>query len=63
MLPGWGLMLQVRQPNRFMARLRAQNPPVIARVEHERVLLDPRTVLPEQEEALLFGVRQALQKE
>jgi L-seryl-tRNA(Ser) seleniumtransferase len=56
-------MLQVGQPNRFAARLRAQNPPVIARVEHERVLLDPRTVLVEQEESLLLGIRQALQKE
>jgi L-seryl-tRNA(Ser) seleniumtransferase len=34
------------------ARLRATDPPVIARVEEGRVLLDLRTVLPEQDEAL-----------
>jgi len=34
------------------ARLRAANPPVIARVEDGRVLLDLRTVFPEQDEAV-----------
>jgi L-seryl-tRNA(Ser) seleniumtransferase len=34
------------------ARLRASDPPIIARVEDGRVLLDLRTVFPEQDEAL-----------
>src|ERR1700690_49302 len=34
----------------FAARLRGADPPVIARVEEGRVLLDLRTVLPEQDE-------------
>jgi L-seryl-tRNA(Ser) seleniumtransferase len=34
------------------ARLRAADPPVIARVEEGRVLLDLRTVFPEQDEAV-----------
>ena len=34
------------------ARLRASNRPVVARVEHGRVLLDLRTVFPEQDELL-----------
>jgi len=34
------------------ARLRASDPPVIARVEEGRLLLDLRTVFPEQDEAL-----------
>jgi len=34
------------------ARLRASNPPVIARVEESRVLLDLRTVFPEKDEVL-----------
>jgi len=38
--------------NELAARLRASNPPVIARVEEERVLLDLRTVFPEQDEVL-----------
>jgi L-seryl-tRNA(Ser) seleniumtransferase len=32
------------------ARLRASNPPIIARVEEGRVLLDLRTVFPQQDE-------------
>jgi L-seryl-tRNA(Ser) seleniumtransferase len=35
------------------ARLRASNPPVIARVEDGRVLLDLRTVFPEQDEQVV----------
>jgi L-seryl-tRNA(Ser) seleniumtransferase len=38
-------------------RLRAWQPPVIARVEEDAVLLDLRTVLPEQEEILIAAVR------
>jgi len=41
-------------------RLRKGDPPVVARIEGEQVLLDPRTVLPEEEPALLRAVRQAL---
>lgn len=33
----------------LLARLRASHPPIIARVENNRVLLDLRTVLPEQD--------------
>ncbi|MDE3198153.1 MAG: L-seryl-tRNA(Sec) selenium transferase [Acidobacteriota bacterium] len=40
-------------------RLRAHNPPVIARVEDARVLLDLRTVFPEEEETLAEAVLQA----
>lgn len=39
--------------------LRGGEPPVIARIEGERVLLDPRTVFPEQEETLLDAIRAA----
>ena len=59
-LPTWLLALTVPQPNRFLARLRAASPPVIARVEADRVVLDPRTVLAEEENALLDAVGQAL---
>ena len=38
------------------ARLRASDPPVIARVEEGRVLLDLRTVFPEQDEALVQAI-------
>jgi L-seryl-tRNA(Ser) seleniumtransferase len=47
------LALDVPSPNRFLSRLRQGKTPVIARAQEERVLFDPRTVLPEQEETML----------
>jgi L-seryl-tRNA(Ser) seleniumtransferase len=58
-LPTFVLALDVKNPDRFMGRLRSGQPPVIARTEGDRVLLDPRTVLPEQEGALLVNLMNA----
>jgi L-seryl-tRNA(Ser) seleniumtransferase len=44
------------------ARLRASDPPVIARVEEGRVLLDLRTVFPAQDEALMQVNRKIAQE-
>jgi L-seryl-tRNA(Ser) seleniumtransferase len=41
------------------ARLRASDPPVIARIEEDRVLLDLRTVFPEQDELVLEALHRA----
>ena len=38
-------------------RLRALDPPVIGRIENDRVLLDLRTVSPEQDDQLLAALR------
>ncbi len=59
-LPTKVVALTVKSPNAFAARLRQVNPPVIARVAEDRVTLDPRTVLVEEEAALLAGVRRIL---
>ena len=40
----------------LLRRLREHEPPVIGRIERERVLLDPRTVLPDEDDALLDAV-------
>jgi L-seryl-tRNA(Ser) seleniumtransferase len=40
-------------PDAFAAALRAGSPPAVVRVEENRVLVDLRTVFPEDEEALL----------
>lgn len=56
-LPTYVLTLAVQQPNRALAVLRSQSPPVIARIEADQVVCDPRTVLPEQEGAFLAAVR------
>ena len=41
-------------------RLREADTPVIARIEDDRVLLDPRTVLPTEEDALMASLKSAL---
>jgi L-seryl-tRNA(Ser) seleniumtransferase len=51
-LPTWLVTLTVESPDAVAARLRAGEPPVIARIEDDRLVLDPRTVLPEQEPML-----------
>ncbi|MBW4437339.1 MAG: L-seryl-tRNA(Sec) selenium transferase [Pleurocapsa minor GSE-CHR-MK-17-07R] len=59
-LPTFCLALDGPSPNTLAARLRACDTPIIARVQDDRLLLDPRTVLPGQAEALLAGLRAAL---
>ena len=59
-LPTWVLALDVKSPDKFMSKLRASDPPLIARTENDRVLLDPRTVLSEQGEALLSILKSQL---
>ncbi len=54
------LALEPKSPDRLLARLREADPPIIARTEDGRVLLDPRTVLPDQDADLLKGLRAAL---
>ena len=61
-LPGetlntWLLALPTRHPNRWAAALRAHRPAVVARIEDNYLLLDPRTVFPEQEETLLEAIQ------
>jgi L-seryl-tRNA(Ser) seleniumtransferase len=41
-------------------RLRTNDPPIIARIEDNHVVLDPRTILPGQEETVVRGIRAAL---
>ncbi len=60
-MPTFVLALSVHSPNRFLDQLRQCVPPVIARLEDNNVIMDPRTVLPEQEKDLLSAVRSTLQ--
>lgn len=53
LLPTYCLALSVRNPNRFLEKLRQTTPPIIARMEDNRILFDPRTVLPEQDRQLI----------
>ncbi len=59
-LPTSLLALDVPHPNAFADRLREVDPPIVARVENDHVMIDPRTVLPGQEQMLLNGLTAAL---
>jgi len=52
-LPTKLVALPVAHPDRLAAALRASDPPVIARIEDDRLVLDPRTVLVEEGRELL----------
>ncbi len=56
-LPTWLLALDSPSPNRTLARLRQCRPPIIARVLDARLVLDPRTVLIEQDSLLLENLK------
>jgi L-seryl-tRNA(Ser) seleniumtransferase len=59
-LPSFALALTPSSPERLARLLRAGDPPVVARVERDAVLLDPRTVDPSEDAALLAALRRAL---
>jgi L-seryl-tRNA(Ser) seleniumtransferase len=59
-LPSYVLALTVKKPEQLIALLRAKNPAVIARTEKDLVLLDPRTVLSDQENTLLSILKSIL---
>ena len=64
-LPTWALAIECEGvdggANAVAKRLRGADTPVMGRIEDGRVLLDARTVLPEEDNALLEAVRLALQ--
>ncbi len=57
-LPTSLMALSVKSPNRFLGKLRKHRACIIARIETDRVVFDPRTVLPEQEETFLAGLQE-----
>ena len=60
-LPTSLFALEVRGAARFMQRLRSESQtPVIARLLEEKVVFDPRTVLPEQDDVLLDCIRRLI---
>jgi L-seryl-tRNA(Ser) seleniumtransferase len=59
-LPTWLVAVDVPSVEALARRLRLGEPAVVARVAEGRVLLDPRTVLPEEEGALLEALKEAL---
>ena len=58
-LPTWLLALPGPGEEEVARRLRHHRPPVVGRIEEDRLCLDPRTVLPEEDPLLLQAVRHA----
>jgi L-seryl-tRNA(Ser) seleniumtransferase len=61
-LPTRLVALPVAHPDQVAAALRAADPPVIARIEEDQLVLDPRTVLVEEEKKLLKIVIPVMEK-
>jgi L-seryl-tRNA(Ser) seleniumtransferase len=59
-LPTRALALTVSSVDALAAQLRQANPPVIARIDNQQLLLDPRTVLPEQDKTLIAALKHTL---
>ena len=63
-LPPWMLAVACQAVDggalEVMRRRRHCRPPVVARIEADRVLLDPRTVSPEEDSDLLMALRAAV---
>ncbi|MEW6386123.1 MAG: L-seryl-tRNA(Sec) selenium transferase [Thermodesulfobacteriota bacterium] len=55
------LALPPLAPHQLEARLRAAQPPVIARLEHQTLLLDVRTILPQDQSSLLTALKQVVE--
>ena len=62
-LPTFLLALSVKNPDRLLENMRMSQPPVVARVWEDRLVLDPRTVLPSQDKNLLSVLRTSLPRE
>ncbi len=60
-LPTYVLALTAPSPNHVLEMLRHSQPPVIARLEEDKIVFDPRTVLPEDDQ-LLLAIIQVIMK-
>ena len=56
-LPTIAIRFNVKNPELFSQQLRLLKIPIIARIEKDAVILDPRTVLPEQESDVMAGIQ------
>jgi L-seryl-tRNA(Ser) seleniumtransferase len=56
-LPTWVVAIDVPNPNAFETRLRLGEPPVVARIEQDKVVLDMRTIAPPEIDGLIAAVK------
>lgn len=53
-------VISVRSPQAFLSRLRNLATPIIARIENDKVVFDPRTIFLEQDELFIGLIKQVL---
>ena len=58
-IPSAGIAVVGAQPDELAARLRSGTPPIVARIEQGRVLLDLRTVAPQHDDAIATALATA----
>ena len=58
-IPSVGIALASAQPDELASRLRRGTPPIVARIEQGRVLLDLRTVAPQHDDAIAAALTNA----
>jgi L-seryl-tRNA(Ser) seleniumtransferase len=59
-LPTWLLAIDRKHPQKLAAKLREHK--IIARIQNDQVVLDPRTVLPSEDEVLLASLKSILKE-
>ena len=59
-LDTWLVSFATPSPTKLLKKLREQTPPVIARIQDDRVVCDLRTVQPEETSYLIENLRKAL---
>jgi L-seryl-tRNA(Ser) seleniumtransferase len=64
-LPGWAIALAPKRMsvNNLITRLRGCEPPVVGRVQDDRFLIDPRTLINDDETLLLQALQQSLSQD
>jgi L-seryl-tRNA(Ser) seleniumtransferase len=56
-LPAWLVAVSAGNPVELEAKLRGGDPPIVVRIEKQRILLDVRTVQPEEEAVIIEAFR------
>ncbi len=59
-LPSWGLTIRSDHPDAIARSLRTGQPAIMPHIEHDQLILDARTVLPDQDQALIDGLNRVL---
>jgi L-seryl-tRNA(Ser) seleniumtransferase len=59
-IPSWGLRVKPSNAMRFAARLREGDPPIVARIEDDAVVLDLRCIFPADDDAVMRALLRVL---